>query len=171
VRNLGPKPNCGIALLKPTSAGQYGCGPAEASPPEIGRSGAGSVSVKAAHDTSVAAQSIRREGDAMSQYWRIYLARAVPPGAILDFSATEFALEVAINLRYCLNLVRPTSECIELAELVLLRASNYGEARMGHSPQSFAEAEAALANATRLLEIELEYCANRGTRDSCDQAA
>lgn len=107
----------------------------------------------------------------MTQHWRIYLARATPPGAILDFSAAEFALQVAINLRYCLNLVRPTSECIELAELVLLRAKNYGEARMGHSPQSFAEAEDALANATRLLEIELEYCAKRGTRDSCDQAA
>ncbi|MBB3384073.1 hypothetical protein FHX12_002754 [Rhizobium sp. BK609] len=107
----------------------------------------------------------------MTQHWRIYLARGIPPGAILDFSAAEFALQVAINLRYCLNLVRPTSDCIELVELVLLRARNYGEARMGHSPQSFAEAEEALANATRLLEIELEYCAKRGTRDSCDQAA
>ncbi|MBN8950494.1 MULTISPECIES: hypothetical protein [unclassified Rhizobium] len=94
----------------------------------------------------------------MTQHWRTFLARSAPPGAISDFSATEFTLGVAINLRYCLNLVRPTPECIDLAELVLLRAANYGEARMGLKPQLFAEAENALAQATRLLEIELEYC-------------
>ncbi len=107
----------------------------------------------------------------MTQHWRIFLARSAPPGAILDFSAAEFALEVAINLRYCLNLVRPTPECIDLADLVLLRARNYGEARMGHKPQLFAEAEDALAKATRLLEIELEYCAKQNMKGSCEQAA
>jgi len=89
----------------------------------------------------------------------------------LDFSAAEFALQVAINLRYCLNLVRPTPECIDLAELVLMRAGHYGEARMGRKPSLFAEAEDALAQAIRLLEIELEYCSKQDMKGCRDQAA
>lgn len=107
----------------------------------------------------------------MTQQWRIFLARSTPPGAILDFSAAEFAIEVAVNLRYCLKLVQPTPECIDLAELVLLRAQRYGEARIGDKSLLFAEAEDALAQATRLLEIELEYCSTRSMKSSCDQAA
>ncbi len=107
----------------------------------------------------------------MTQHWRMFLARSTPPGAILNFSAAEFALEVAINLRYCLNLVQPTPECINLAELVLLRARHYGEARMGDKSRPFAEAEDALAQATRLLEIELEYCSTRAVKGSCNHVA
>jgi len=107
----------------------------------------------------------------MTEHWRIFLARFAPPGAILDFSPAAFALEVAINLRYCLKLVRPTPECIDLADLVLLRAGNYGEARMGHGPQLFEEAEDELARATRLLEIELEYCAKQHVKGGCEHAA
>lgn len=107
----------------------------------------------------------------MTQHWRIFLARLAPPGAVLDFSAAEFVLEVAINLRYCLNLVQPTPECLDLADLVLLRATNYGAARMGDKSHLFAEAEDALARATRLLEIELENCSQRVLKQSCDQAA
>jgi hypothetical protein len=107
----------------------------------------------------------------MTQHWRTFLARSTPPGAILDFSVAEFVLEVAINLRYCLNLVQPTPECIDLAELVLLRARHYGEARMGDKSRLFAAAEGALAQATRLLEIELEYCSIRGINSSCNQVA
>lgn len=111
------------------------------------------------------------EGTMTTQDWRIYLARSAPPGAILDFSAAEFALEVAINLRYCLNLVRPTPECIDLAEFVLLRAADYGKARTDDRSHLFAEAENALAQATRLLEIELDYCSRREMKQDCDQAA
>lgn len=107
----------------------------------------------------------------MTQHWRRFLARSTPPGAILNFSAAEFVLEVAINLRYCLNLVQPTPECIDLAELVLLRARHYGEARMGDKSRLFAEAEDALAQATRLLEIELEYCSTRGVKIGCNEVA
>ncbi|WP_168878989.1 hypothetical protein [Rhizobium sp. P28RR-XV] len=107
----------------------------------------------------------------MNQNWRIFLARIAPPGAILGFSAAEFAVEVAINLRYCLNLVQPTPECFDLAELVLLRAQNYGEARMGDKSLLFAEAEDALAQATRLLELELEYCSRGNLKETCEQAA
>lgn len=106
-----------------------------------------------------------------TQHWRIFLARSTPPGAILDFSAAEFAVEVAINLRYCLRLVQPTPECIDLAELVLLRATNYGAARMNEKSRLFPEAEDALAQATRLLEIELDYCSTREMRGGRDQAA
>ncbi len=107
----------------------------------------------------------------MNQHWKRFLARSTPPGAILNFSVDEFMLEVAINLRHCLNLVQPTQECIDLAELVLLRAKHYGEARMSDKSRLFAEAEDALAQATRLLEIELEYCSSRGVKSSCKQVA
>ena len=106
-----------------------------------------------------------------TQHWRIFLARSAPPGAVLDFSAAEFVLEVAINLRYCLTIVKPKPECIDLAELVLLRATDYGAARMDGRSHLFAEAENALAQATRLLEIELDYCSRREMKQDCDQAA
>jgi hypothetical protein len=161
-----------MALLKTTSLGRYDCGHADALPMRNAMVGNPIVPLqKLALNISMPAQSIRQRGTAMTQHWRIFLARSAPPGAILDFSAAEFALEVAINLRYCLNLVRPTPECIDLADLVLLRAGNYGEARMGHKPQLFAEAEDELAKATRLLEIELEYCAKQNMKGSCEQAA
>ncbi|MBB6487116.1 hypothetical protein [Rhizobium lusitanum] len=105
----------------------------------------------------------------MTQHWRRFLARSTPPGAVLNFSVDEFVLEVAINLRYCLNLVHPTSECIDLAELVLLRARHYSQARMGDKSRLFAETEDALAQATRLLEIELEYCSTRGVKSNGNQ--
>ena len=110
-------------------------------------------------------------GSTMTQNWRVFLARSAPPGAILDFSVAEFMLEVAINLRYCLNLVQPTPECIDLAELVLLRARHYSEARMGDKSRLFTETEDALAQATRLLEIELEYCSTRSVKSGCNPVA
>ncbi|TXI05206.1 MAG: hypothetical protein E6Q76_11450 [Rhizobium sp.] len=106
-----------------------------------------------------------------TQHWRTFLTRSHPPGAVLDFSAAEFVLEVAVNLRHCLNLIRPTPECVDLVELVLLRATYYGEARADGKSRLFAEAEDALAQATRLLEIELDYCSKRDLKQSCDQAA
>ncbi|ENN85410.1 hypothetical protein RHSP_52582 [Rhizobium freirei PRF 81] len=107
----------------------------------------------------------------MTQHWRVFLARSAPPGAISDFSAAEFVLEVAINLRYCMNLVQATPECVDLADLVLLRATNYGAARMGDKSHLFAEAEDALARAMRLLEIELEYCSQQASKQNRIEAA
>ncbi|WP_368516930.1 hypothetical protein [Rhizobium sp.] len=171
----GPKPNCMIALLKTISSGRYDCGYADALPMQNAMVGNPIVPLqKLALNISIyrcSRDRSEKRDTAMTQHWRIFLARSAPPGAILGFSAAEFALQVAINLRYCLNLVRPTPECIALADLVLLRARNYGEARMGHKPQLFAEAEDALAKATRLLEIELEYCAKQNIKGSCEQAA
>lgn len=107
----------------------------------------------------------------MTQHWRMFLARSTPPGAILDFSATEFTLEVAVNLRHCLNFVQPTPECLDLVELVLVRAAKYGEAREGEMSELFADTEHALAQSTRLLEIELEYCSRQGVSQTHDKAA
>ncbi|KEA09047.1 hypothetical protein G6L94_27625 [Agrobacterium rhizogenes] len=104
------------------------------------------------------------EGSKMNRYWKTYLDHAKPPGAVADFSASAFVLQVAFNLRLALKLVEPTPECLYLAERVLASAEIYSQAREEGLALPFTEAEKALAEAVALLATELERCpsASRG---------
>lgn len=93
----------------------------------------------------------------MITQWQVFLNRAHPPGAVKNFSATEFALETVVNLRLALKLVKPTMECLERADDVYERAKTYGELRASGSGL-VAEAERELANAVKLLTSELRLC-------------
>jgi hypothetical protein len=94
----------------------------------------------------------------MKAQWKIYLDQTTPPGAIVDFSAAAFVLQVAINLRLSLELVEPTPECRYRAEHVIACAEIYGNAREAGSALPFTDAEKALAEAVTLLAIELQHC-------------
>jgi hypothetical protein len=94
----------------------------------------------------------------MKTQWKIYLDQTTPPGAIIDFSAVAFVLQVAINLRLSLKLVEPTPECRYHAEHVIACAEIYGHAREAGSALPFTDAEKALAEAATLLAIELQRC-------------
>lgn len=98
------------------------------------------------------------EGVEMNRHWKTYLDHAKPPGAVADFSASAFALQVAFNLRLALKLVEPTPECLYLAERVLASAEIYSQAREEGLALPFTEAEKALAEAVTLLATELERC-------------
>jgi hypothetical protein len=108
--------------------------------------------------------SCSAEGSKMNRHWKTYLDHAKPPGAVADFSASAFALQVAFNLRLALQLVEPTPECLYLAERVLASAEIYSQAREKGLALPFTEAEKALAEAVTLLANELERCpsASRG---------
>ncbi|MEZ2131291.1 MULTISPECIES: hypothetical protein [unclassified Sinorhizobium] len=93
----------------------------------------------------------------MIAQWQMFLNRAHPPGAVKNFSATEFALETAVNLRLALKLVKPTTECFERADAVYERAKNYGELRASGSGL-VTDAERELADALKLLAIEMQLC-------------
>ncbi|MEF0941449.1 hypothetical protein [Rhizobium sp. BR 362] len=96
----------------------------------------------------------------MKTQWKRYLDQTTPPGAIVDFSAAAFLLQVAINLRFSLNIVEATPECHYLAERVMASAEIYGEAREAGSALAFTDAEKALAAAVTLLAIELQQCSS-----------
>ncbi len=55
----------------------------------------------------------------MKTQWKKYPDQTTPPGAIVDFSAAAFVLQVAINLRLSFELVEPTPECRYRAERVI----------------------------------------------------
>ena len=93
--------------------------------------------------------------------WYTFLDRTRPPGATTDFSATAFALQVAVNLRVALKIVRPSQDCLRCAEQVLTRAKQYGEARALGASQQFAEAEKMLDDALNHLMIEMRNCASQ----------
>jgi hypothetical protein len=97
--------------------------------------------------------------------WYTFLERTRPPGATTDFSATAFSLQVAVNLRVALNIVRPSDECLRCAEHVLAKATQYGEARVLGASQRFAEAEKMLDDALNYLMIEMRNCASHSPRD------
>jgi hypothetical protein len=92
----------------------------------------------------------------MNRHWKTYLDHAKPPGAVADFSASAFALQVAFNLRLALTLVEPTPECLYHAERVLAAAEIYSQAREEGLALPFSDAEKALAEAVTLLAVELE---------------
>lgn len=93
----------------------------------------------------------------MIAQWQVFLNRAHPPGAVKNFSATEFALETAVNLRLAVKLINPTLECLDRAEDVYERAKAYGELREAGSGL-VTEAERELAHAQTLLTIEMRLC-------------
>ena len=97
--------------------------------------------------------------------WYSFLDRTRPPGATTDFSATAFTLQVAVNLRVALNIVRPSDDCLRCAEQVLAKARQYGEARAAGASQQFAEAEKMLDDALNYLMIEMRNCASHSPRD------
>jgi hypothetical protein len=97
--------------------------------------------------------------------WYTFLDRTRPPGATTDFSAIAYSLQVAVNLRVALNIVRPSDDCLRCAEQVLARATQYGEARVHGASQRFAEAEKMLDDALILLMIEMRNCASHSPRD------
>lgn len=97
--------------------------------------------------------------------WYIFLERTRPPGATTDFSATAYSLQVAVNLRVALNIVRPSEDCLRCAEHVLTKAMRYGEARALGTGQRFAEAEKMLDDALILLMIEMRNCVSHLPRD------
>jgi len=94
----------------------------------------------------------------MKTHWKKYLDQTTPPGAIVDFSAAAFVLQVAINLRLSLELVEPTPECRYYAERVIACAEIYGHAREAGSALPFTDAEKVLAETVMLLAIELQQC-------------
>ncbi|MGY5811174.1 hypothetical protein ACXHXG_26165 [Rhizobium sp. LEGMi198b] len=100
----------------------------------------------------------------MTTQWKTYLDQTKPPGAIVDFSAAAFVLQVAINLRFALNFVEATPECHYLAERVMASAEIYGQARQAGSAPSFTDAEKALAEAVTLLAIEMKHCPSASHR-------
>ena len=97
--------------------------------------------------------------------WYTFLDRTRPPGATTDFSPTAFSLQVAVNLRVALNIVRPSDDCLRCAEQVLAKAMQYGEARALGASQQFAEAEKMLDDALIHLMIEMRNCASHSPRD------
>ncbi|WP_234908434.1 hypothetical protein [Rhizobium rhizogenes] len=101
----------------------------------------------------------------MNRHWKTYLDHAKPPGAVADFSASAFVLQVAFNLRLALKLVEPTPECLYLAERVLASAEIYSQAREEGLALPFTEAEKALAEAVMLLALELERCPSASLND------
>lgn len=94
----------------------------------------------------------------MSKDWKIYLDQAHPPGAVVDFSAAAFTLQVAANVRLALKFVELTPECRYHAERVITAAEIYSRAREQGLTLPFSDAEKELAEAVTLLGIELEYC-------------
>ncbi|MBB5576127.1 MULTISPECIES: hypothetical protein [Rhizobium] len=98
------------------------------------------------------------KGMKMEAQWKMYLDQAKPPGAIADFSAAAFVLQVAMNLRISLSFVQATPECHYLFERVMASAETYGLAREAGSALAFTNAEKVLADAVALLAIELQHC-------------
>ncbi|WFU11410.1 hypothetical protein QA646_23715 (plasmid) [Rhizobium sp. CB3090] len=94
----------------------------------------------------------------MKTQWKMYLDQTTPPGAVVDFSAAAFVLQVAMNLRISLSFVEATPECHYLAERIMASAELYGHAREAGSTLAFTDAEKALAEAVALLAIELQHC-------------
>lgn len=90
--------------------------------------------------------------------WKTYLDQVQPPGAVADFSAAAFALQVAVNIGLALKLVEPTPECRYHAERVITAAEIYSRAREQGLTLPFSDAEKELAEAVALFAIELEYC-------------
>ncbi|MDL2402030.1 hypothetical protein [Rhizobium mayense] len=94
----------------------------------------------------------------MKTQWKKYLDQTRPPGAVADFSAAAFVLQVAMNIRVLLDFVDPTPECNYYAERVIACAEIYGHAREAGSALPFTDAEKALAETVTLFAIELQQC-------------
>lgn len=94
----------------------------------------------------------------MKSQWKMYLDQMTPPGAVVEFSAAAFALQVAMNLQLSMSFVDATPECHYLADRVMASAEIYGAAREAGSALAFTDAEKALAEAVALLAIELQQC-------------
>jgi hypothetical protein len=94
----------------------------------------------------------------MIPLWQVFLNRLRPPGAIQNFSAAAFELQAAVNLRLALKLIEPTAECLARSQDVSACVEEYGELRESASTALFPESEKALADALRLLAIEMKNC-------------
>jgi hypothetical protein len=94
----------------------------------------------------------------MIPLWQVFLNRLRPPGAIQNFSAAAYELQAAVNLRLALTLVEPTAECLARSQEVYACVEEYGELRESASTALFPESEKSLANALRLLAIEMKNC-------------
>ncbi|MFT4183067.1 MAG: hypothetical protein QM636_14240, partial [Rhizobium sp.] len=93
----------------------------------------------------------------MNKDWKAYLDQMNPPGAVADFSAAAFSLQIAVNVRFALKRVEPSPECRYHAERVITAAEIYGRAREQGLTLPFSDAEKELAEAVALFAIELEY--------------
>ncbi|MDL2408439.1 hypothetical protein PY650_22875 [Rhizobium calliandrae] len=94
----------------------------------------------------------------MQTQWKKYLDQTRPPGAVVDFSAAAFVLQVAMNIRVLLDFVDPTAECSYYADRVIACAEIYGHAREAGSALPFSDAEKVLAETVTLFVIELQQC-------------
>lgn len=93
----------------------------------------------------------------MNKDWKTYLDQMNPPGAVADFSAAAFALQIAVNVRFALKRVEPSPECRYHAERVITAAEIYSRVREQGLTLPFSDAEKELAEAVTLFAIELEY--------------